>query len=142
MKVSEALKAKSKLAKTILDNLDKIKKYNCMDDGSTRRYSTKELVNTVLKDTTELISLKAQIHKANVDVYDKIFRMSELKNIVKHLKEVSVDEGPVSRGYSGNVSVVNSEINAVERDEMISNMENEIDRIQSELDKHNISTDI
>ena len=92
----------------------------------------------------ELIELKTDIHKANIEVYEKIFRMSEYKSLVKYLKGLNCNEGTVSTYRYGdtNTRSMTTVITEVERDQMIEKFENYIDTIQSELDSHNATTNI
>jgi hypothetical protein len=78
-------------------------------------------------------------------VYDKIFRLSELKSMVKQLKELDCTEGKQRQGYrSMSTEPINkvAEIKIPEKDEMIKKWEEEIESIQEELDAHNAKTKI
>jgi hypothetical protein len=95
--------------------------------------------------TNELIELKTKIHQANSPVYDKIFRLSELKSLVSKIKVLNCTEGTSTDYYSRrseNPPVMTSEISIVERDGMVKIMEDEIESIQDELDTHNALTQI
>ena len=90
----------------------------------------------------ELVVLKAQLHRANAPVYEKIFQMAEIKGIIKELKKMSTDEGKQDSRYGSVVSVKEVEVNVVERDTIVKEYEAEVERIQNELDIHNSNTDI
>jgi hypothetical protein len=92
-----------------------------------------------LEETNQLIELKTAIHRANTEVYDKIFRLSELKNLVKTLKKMDTQEGNVSRRGYGESMLLNYNvvINASDRDKMVKSYEDEIDALQDELDTYN-----
>jgi predicted methyltransferase len=85
MNIKQALKEKNKLAKKITDLMDRTNKNNSMDEGAVRSYDPKESLQQTLQMVDELITLKTKMHKANAEVYDKIFRMSEYKSVVKVL---------------------------------------------------------
>ena len=89
-----------------------------------------------------MISLKTSIHTANIKVYDKIFRMAEYKSLVKWLKNMNCTEGTVVLSRYGDVSnrQLTTVITEVKRDQIIEHYESEIDRLQSELDTHNVVT--
>ena len=69
--------------------------------------------------SNELVELKAQIHKANQPVYDKIFALAELKGMIKELKKVSTEEGKVSERYGSVVSVKEVELNVTDIDSIL-----------------------
>ncbi len=55
--------------------------------------SATDSLNNYFKLTEELIVLKTAIHKANQPVYDKIFKLSEYKSMVKYLRSLNCTEG-------------------------------------------------
>jgi hypothetical protein len=145
MTVKQALKLKNKLVKEITEELQKAQSYNSVEMGSNRPYSSSESLEKVSTLTNELIELKTKIHQANSPVYDKIFRLSELKSLVSKIKVLNCTEGTSTDYYSRrseNPPVMTSEISIVERDGMVKIMEDEIESIQDELDTHNALTQI
>lgn len=145
MTVKQALKLKNKLVKEITEELQKAQSYNSVEVGSTRPYSSSEALERVSKLTNELVELKTKIHQANSPVYNKIFRLSELKSLVSKIKMLNCTEGTSTDYYSRrseNSPVMTSEISIVERDSMVKIMEDEIESIQDELDTHNALTQI
>ena len=83
MNIKQALKEKNKLAKRVTDLMERINKNNSVDEGAVRSYDPKITLDEALIAVEELIELKTEIHKANIEVYEKIFRMSEYKSLVK-----------------------------------------------------------
>ena len=144
MNIKQALKEKNKLAKRVTDLMERINKNNSVDEGAVRSYDPKVTLDEALIAVEELIELKTDIHKANIEVYEKIFRMSEYKSFVKYLKGLNCSEGNVStyRYGEGNTRKMTTVITEVERDQMVEKYENYIDSIQSELDSHNATTNI
>ena len=144
MNIKQALKEKNKLAKRVTDLMERINKNNSVDEGAVRSYDPKVTLDEALIAVEELIELKTDIHKANIEVYEKIFRMSEYKSFVKYLKSLNCSEGNVStyRYGEGNTRKMTTVITEVERDQMVEKYENYIDSIQSELDSHNATTTI
>lgn len=145
MTVKQALKLKNKLVKEITEELQKAQSYNSVEVGSPRPYSSSEALERVSKLTNELVELKTKIHQANSPVYDKIFRLSELKSLVSKIKVLNCTEGTSTDYYSRrseNPPVMTSEISILERDSMVKIMEDEIESIQDELDTHNALTQI
>jgi hypothetical protein len=140
MNIKEGLKEKNKLSKKITKLIERINKNNSIDVGGVRSYNPHDMLDELLQSVEQLIELKTKIHVANVEVYDKIFRMSEYKSLVTHLRGINCTEGMITiRSYGDstqrNLTTVMTE---VERDTMIEDLERKIDELQSELDYHNV----
>ena len=143
MTIRQALKEKNSLLKRIKDEMVKVNDYNSIDEGNVRPYSTRECLIKVKELTDELTRLKTRIHLANAPVYHKIFELSELKNLVKNIRMVDCSEGKVTERYSrSEPSIKVAEIGVVERDTIIKDFEEQIERLQDELDHHNATTQI
>lgn len=142
MNVKQALKAKNKLVGEIKECYKIIQSQNSIEEGNPRRYKVKEQIAKVAQLTDELVQLKARLHRANSDVYEKIFQMAEIKGIIKELKKMDVSEGKQDSRYGSVVSVKEVEVNVVERDTIVKEYEAEVERIQNELDIHNSNTNI
>lgn len=143
MNIKQALKNKNKLAKKIQETAQKIARYNSVDDGVVRPYDVNELLAQLQNLTEEMVELKTKIHLANRDMYSYIFRLSELKAMVKHLRIVDCTEGvnvSMSRFAESTQSVKSSVINRLDMDNLIERLELEIDSIQDKLDIHNGTT--
>lgn len=143
MNIKQALKQKNKLAKKIQETAQKIARFNSVDDGVVRPYDVNELLEQLHTLTDEMVQLKTKIHLANRDMYSYIFRLSELKAMVKHLRAVDCTEGvnlPFSRFSENTPSIKSSVINRLDMDNLIERLETEIDSIQDKLDIHNGTT--
>ena len=116
-----------------------------MEEGSVRTYDPREDMNNLTTTISELVSLKTQLHQANTKVYDKIFRLSEYKGLVKYLRAIDCTEGKTneSRRFGESATIVKTTIfGEVEMDNLITYYEGEIEKIQEELDVHNATTHI
>jgi hypothetical protein len=146
MKVKQALKYKKKLASKMNQEFSKVQMYNSVEEGSTRVYDVKESMQNWLRMSEELVELKTKLHLANGPVYGKIFRMSELKSQLSNLKSLDCVEGKYSDRYSrmgGETPIIKTaQLGILEKDQMILSIEEEIERIQEELDEHNATTSI
>lgn len=142
MNIKQALKRKTKLVKEINDAFGNVLAYNSVSEGTERPYSPRVSLELWKKLNDELIELKTSIHRANVPVYDKIFRLSELKNQIKLLKGLDCTAGipPRSRYDVTDGPARTTEITVVERDDLIKAYEKEIDTIQDFLDEWNFKT--
>jgi hypothetical protein len=140
MTVKQALKEKNKLTKQINGLVTRIQRFNSIEEGAVRTYDPREDMDTLTKSVSDLVELKTRIHKANAGVYDKIFRLSEYKGLVKYLRSIDCSEGKVSesRRFAETGSVVKTTVfDQVEMDNLVLYYEGEIERIQEELDTHN-----
>ena len=144
MNIKQALKEKNKLAKKITDLMDRTNKNNSMDEGAVRSYDPKESLEQALQMVDDLVNLKTKMHMANAEVYDKIFRMSEYKSLVKYLKTLNCSQGTIvtSRYGDSTARQMTTVITEVERDALVEKYETLIDNLQTELDTHNATTHI
>ena len=142
MNVKQALKVKNKLVTDLKANFEILKKYNSIEEGNPRRYSMEETLDKITTLSNELVELKAQIHRANAPVYDKIFALAELKGLVKELKKVPTDEGKQTERYGSVVSVKEVELNIVDIQKKVDILTVKIEELQNELDIHNANTSI
>jgi hypothetical protein len=142
MNINQALKEKSRIVRK-LDNLYSILiEYNSIEAGNIRRYSILNTLGDINELIEELVELKTKIHRANIAVYDKIFRLSELKALVKKIKEMPVVEGKKMSMYGNSSENLEVEINARQRDGIIIDIQSEIDKLQDDLDLYNATTHI
>jgi hypothetical protein len=144
MNIKQALKEKNKLAKKVTDLMDRTNRNNSMDEGAVRSYDPKESLEQALQMVDDLVNLKTKMHMANAEVYDKIFRMSEYKSLVKYLKTLNCNQGTIvtSRYGDSTARQMTTVITEVERDALVEKYETLIDNLQTELDTHNATTQI
>ena len=144
MNLKQALKRKNKLTTIIQQEYMKMITYNSVDVENDKPYSSKLAMENWIGYINELIDLKTAIHRANNPIYDKIFRLSELKSLVKNLRQLNCVEGREKDRWSDATKPVikKAEISILERDNMILNYEKEIDDIQDLLDVFNTTTEI
>lgn len=143
MTIKQALKEKNRLIKAIDDEFKKIQAYNSIDESNTRPYSTQTSLENILVLEDALIDIKTKIHRANMGVYNKIFRLSELKSLAKKLNQIDCSEGRVVDRYSRSEAVIKTaEITVIDRDTRVKMIEEEIELLQEELDTHNATTSI
>jgi len=142
MNIKTALKEKNKQVKKNSENFQKLSQYNSVEEGSKRPYDPRESLSSWIEGVESLIELKTKIHKANLKVYDKIFRLSELKSVVKQLKGLDCTEGKQRTYRSEEPQIKNSVISLLERDSLVSKYEAEIEALQEDLDTHNGKTKI
>jgi hypothetical protein len=141
MNVKQALKEKNKTVKKIAEQHQRLAANNSVEKGAERPYDPKVALDNWLSEINSLIDLKTRIHKANAKVYDKIFRLAELKSVVKQLKHLDCSSGKQNSIYgrrSGEDAIVKeAAITLIDRDQLIKKFEDEIELLQEELDAHN-----
>jgi len=141
MNISKALKLKNKLVSKINQEYNKFSTYNSFNIEVEPAYDALEAFENWKKLTDELIELKTKIHQANLPVYDKIFRMAELKSMVSGFKRLNCSMGK-STGYNGVSVEFACKISIPQRDQIVSFWEEEIEKLQEELEQHNALTKI
>jgi hypothetical protein len=143
MKVKQALKYKKKLASKMNQEFSKVQMYNSVEEGSARVYDVVESMRNWLTMSEELVELKTKLHLANAPVYGKIFRMSELKSQLSNLRQLDCVDGKHFDRYGrGEAVVKTAKISVLEKDQLVLKIEEEIERLQEELDEHNATTSI
>lgn len=142
MNIKQALKQKNKQIKLNMENYSKVASYNSVEEGVERPYNPEESLKAWMDGVNDLINLKTQIHRANAKVYDKIFRLAELKSLVKQLKNLDCSTGKQSSYRREEPVIKTSVISLLKRDEMVKSLEAEIEQLQEDLDAHNAKTKI
>lgn len=143
MTLKQALKLKNKLVQDLNELTARLQNNNSIVEGNIRDYSAKETLSEIYRKVDELTIIKTKIHRANFEVYDKIFLLSELKSLVTKMKSLDCTNGTAVDYYSrrsDNQLIKNAEISVVERDNEIKFLETRIDQIQDELDHFNATT--
>ena len=145
MNIKQALKEKNKLVKKLAEEFAKFNQNNSVELGVSRSYNPGEALVEWIKTSKDLTTLKAKIHRANAEVYDKIFQLAELKSILKQLKSVDCSEGKQQNHYRHagvEATVKEAFLTIPERDKMVKDMEEQIEDLQEFLDEHNAKTHI
>jgi hypothetical protein len=142
MNITKALKTKKKLIKQTSDVFQKFREFNSYPTEIEPEYNPEVLFNNYMENVSQIVALKTAIHKANVNIYEKIFRLSELKSVISNLKSLHIQNGKVTERYTGASTEYTSFLTLVARDKAIEQLENEIEKIQDELEAHNATTQI
>jgi len=142
MNITKALKQKNKLVSKTNEYISHVSAYNSIQEGTTRPYDAREALEKAMTSVDELVALKTAIHKANSKVYDKIFKLAELKSLVSKLKSLDCKEG-MQQSYRMDAPVkYTTQISIVEKDQWIEKLESQIEMLQEELESHNAKTKI
>lgn len=142
MNIASALKKKNRLVAKLQQNLDILKKHNSLANDAPRRYNLEEVLTDSRELIAEIVSLKTSIHNATQPVRHLIFRLSELKGLLKSVGSINVSEGTQSGSWSGTGATYVVQIDMVRRDNILTEIQNEIDVIQDELDYWNATNQL
>ena len=142
MTIAQALKEKNKKVTRLSNLWDRLHRYNVMNDGEDKPYTSKDTWEEINKLTEEIVELKTKIHSASSPVRSSIFMLSELKNKAQRLKGMSVNNGTYKDRYSDTVISQVAEFDVIWKDRMVESIEESIETIQESLDKFNHTTNI
>jgi hypothetical protein len=140
--LAKALKLKNRLAGRVTKLTTDIQTYNSVQQGAESVD-----VRAEYEQRTELVArltaLKYAIFRANLPVQKTIFELAERKAEVALLTELPTKHGTYKEGYptAGEVTYV-AHLRKAEVDELVARLENEIDRLQDQLDGFNLETRI
>jgi len=141
MKLAKALKLKNQLAGEVADLKELLLKQNSRPSKQQFDYNTKEVLAKLQCKTDELVQVKAAIATANDAVYNKIFRLAEIKGLVAVLTSLNTKAGVFheSSGLGGADHEIEyvAQISRVEADSLADELKKEIQTIQDELDEYN-----
>lgn len=143
MKLIKALSNKNKLARGIKDIQKRITEHNSFIAGNSPVYSIDEQMKQLNQNINELIEVKSSIARANIQVIESVYRLSELKSLASFLKKLIIKEGKVKeQSYNSDVNEWECELSNTDRDKLVEKLEQEIDELQMKMDRYNYETDI
>jgi len=146
MKLSQALKQKSRLAGEISRQQQILLRENARRSDSTSTVDRQEVWNKIQSLSEELWKLKGKIAKANININPALERMAEYKTHITFLKGLNIREGEeiilVGRDQEKLVYKWNSFLNQARCDEHIEYLQRKINEMQDEVDIYNATTEI
>ena len=141
MKLAKALKLKNQLAGQISNLKESLKTQNCRPVQQPFDYESQELLRQLRAHVDELVRVKTAIAVANTTIYDRVFRLAELKGLITALGTLETKQGIFKEndGYRGTANPVEyrSQISRPELDRLIAGLETEARDIQDALDEFN-----
>src|SRR5207248_11175035 len=93
MKIAKALKLKNQLAGDVAQLKDLLAKQNSRSTKQKFDYDNREVLTRLRAKLDELIKVKAALAVANAEVYERIFRLAELKGLVAALTALETKSG-------------------------------------------------
>ena len=142
MTIAQALKEKNKKVATLQKLWERMQKYNSIQEGAERPYSTAEIFAQIGEVSADLILLKTKIHSASELVRSDIFALSEFKNIAQRIKGIDCTTGTHVERYSSTTFQKTAELSITWQDRELAAIEDKIESIQERLDKFNHTTEI
>jgi len=147
MKLIRALKEKNRLAGEVNQLFTVLSRENSREEKSTSKVDAEKIYKDWLDKKQKLSALKASIAKANVDIYEKISQMEELKSEITSLDMLDTKDGTFqeSLGYRGDKvleKVYKAYITNEKRDALKIVIQEKINKLQDEIDEYNIGKDV
>lgn len=144
MKLAKALKQKNKLGAKLRVLQSRIQQNNSWQEGANHPYDAAEVYSEYHKVQNELVKLKVAINKANLPITEKIIRMAELKSEVGIFSYITTTKGTYEsgRGEDKRVIIQNATYDETTKDAMVEGIQEEIEKLQEEIDQFNAVTDV
>jgi hypothetical protein len=147
--VSKALKIKNRLVALIKEKGNEIGENNSVVKDGIRKVDVRKEIEVHKNAVETLVKVKTAIYRSNMDIQEKVFRLSEVKSLISFWGNVSCDEGLcrfVSRDIfserSKDLYEMTTILNFEEIREIKKELTIEADKLQDELDNHNHTTHI
>lgn len=146
MKIAKALKLKNQLAGEVAQLKDLLTKQNSRSSKQKFDYDNREVLTRLRTKLAELVKVKAVVAAANAEVYDKIFRLAELKGLVTTLIGLDTKAGVFheGRGFGEAAYEVEyiAQIGKVDVDKLVADLTAEIQSLQDSLDEFNFTRSV
>ena|SRR5438552_628313 len=146
MKVAKALKLKNQLAGEVAQLKDLLTKQNSRSTRQKFDYDNREVLTRLRTKLAELVKVKAAVGAVNVEVYDQIFRLAELKGLVTTLTGLDTKAGVFheGRGFGEAAYEVEyvAQLGKVDVDKVVIELTAEIQSLQDALDEFNFTRSV
>ena len=143
MKIAKALKLKNQLAGEVAQLKDLLAKQNVRSTKQKFDYDNHEVLTRLQTKVQELVKVKTAIAVANVEAYEKIFRMAELKGLATALTGLETKAGVFNEGgrfgEAGYEVEYVAQIGKVDADKQVAALKDEIQALQDALDEFNFT---
>lgn len=140
--LAKVLKYKKRLQSEIARISLDIQSHNSVLKNAEREVDIEQSFKRFLELVDHLVTLKVKIFQANVPIYDKILRLAEAKSQIVMLKGVRVQHGLQPSSFGETPDEYQSVLRKRDIDKRCKDLENEIDKLQDELDSFNHLTEI
>lgn len=145
MKLHKALKIKNRLAGEVTRLSQLLQRENSKRSDNTSQVNAADVFNDLNTVRSELVRLKAAIARANIGIYEKIERISELKNQINLLNSLPAREGQEKSAINQQTYETHewkAFLNRQAIDGLIVAIQQDINKTQDEVDEYNASTEV
>jgi hypothetical protein len=146
MKIAKALKLKNQLAGDVAQLKELLGKQNSRSTKQKFDYDNREVLARLRVKLDELVKTKAALAVANAEVYDKIFRLAELKGLAATLTGLDTKAGVFHEGgrfgEPGYETEYVAQLSQVDVDKLVTELKNEIQSLQDALDEFNFTNTV
>ena len=146
MKLAKALKLKNQLAGEVAQLKELLAKQNVRSSKQKFDYDNREVLTRLRAKLDELVRVKAALGIANAEVYEKIFRLAEIKGLVTALTALETKSGVFheSGRYGETAYEVEyvAQLGKVDVDQLVAELKNEIQTLQDALDEFNFTRSV
>jgi hypothetical protein len=143
MKIAKALKLKNQLAGEVAQLKELLAKQNVRSSKQKFDYDNREVLTRLRAKLDELVKVKAAIAAANAEIYDKIFRLAELKGLVTTLTGLDTKTGVFHEGgrfgEPGYEVEYVAQLGKVDVDKLVAEVKDQIQALQDTLDEFNFT---
>jgi len=142
--LSKALKIKNRLVGEIIRLSEIMRRENSRRNDNVSTVVCSDVFQSILNTYDSLVRCKTEIAKANIDIYEKIEKMSELKQFINFLNSIPVREGEEVefQGMQREKVVYKwtAFLNRQAIDNKMVEIKNQINVLQDEIDLYNAVT--
>ena len=146
MKIAKALKLKNQMAGEVAQLKELLAKQNSRSTKQKFDYDNREVLAGLRVKVAELVKVKAALAVANAEIYEKIFRLAELKGLVVALTGLDTKAGVFHEGRGFGEAAYEIEyvaqLGKVEVDKLVVELNAEIQALQDALDEFNFTRSV
>jgi len=152
MNIAQALKEKNRIVGRISNLTRNIEKYNQYESTKTVELDSRKLLTKLQEETAQLIRLKTRIATANVNIAEKLIRLSEAKThlrfwvtFVSYSGQALEQSSRMVYKDGARVEEPYFTVSAITTAEALANIEiaqKEIEDLQDCIDNYNATTEV
>lgn len=145
MNISKALKVKNRLIGKISSLMEIIKRENSRRNDNPSTVNVEDLFVELSKTREKLVNLKAAIVMASAPIARSLASLSEIKDHINWMRSLPTREGQeiIHIGASQSIGYNwSSFVNREKLDLLLKSHQDEIDKLQDEVDEFNAKTQV
>lgn len=144
MKLSRALRYQKRVKETIRKLESDIQEDNSKPEGEERDTDVRLAFKQREAWVNHLTNLKLATQAASTEIRGDILELAEAKAEIAFLQRLNVTKGTVKDRWNREAPTIKyaAIVNKVERDSMVSTLQDRIDALQTKIDNFNTTTDV